>query len=97
MEVKKMIREEFDRLEDKARNFYEVFEGNNRVSYYYGGNEIPYKLGNELSKGIGVQNFFICNEDRFKSLSKLDNSSIYLILDREVKLVYGGMTFILEK
>ena len=36
MEVKKMIREEFDRLEDKARNFYEVFEGNKGMNYLKG-------------------------------------------------------------
>ena len=94
MEIKKLLREEFDKLEDKATNFYEIFEGNNKVSYYYGNKEIPYKLGNELSKGIGIQHLYICNKDRFDSLSEIDNSSIYLVLDDKIKLVYGGMIFI---
>lgn len=97
MDVIKVTREEFDRLEDKATNFYEVFEGNNRVSYYYGSKEIPYKLGRELSKGIGIQHLYICNENRFKSLPEIDNSSIYLVFGESVKMVYAGVTFIPEK
>ena len=97
MEVIKISREEFNKLEDKATNFYEVFEGNNKVTYYYGNKEIPYNLGKELSKGIGIQHLYICNENRFKLLSELDSSSIYLVFGESVKMVYAGITFIPEE
>ena len=98
MDIKKYSREEFDKLEEKTKDLYEVYEGKGEVSYYYFITKLPYGLGRELVRGIGIQHLYICTEDRFNLLSseEIDNSSCYLVIGNSIKLVYAGNTFYLE-
>lgn len=99
MNINKVTRKEFDNLPEKAREFYEVFEGNNKSSYYYDKFKLPFSLGKEIAKDIGIQHLYICTEERFNSLKEeeKDYSSVYLIIGDRLKMVYGGIHFLMEE
>ena len=99
MNINKFTREEFDNLSEKQNEFYEVFEGNNKSSYYYNRFKLPFSLGKEIAKDIGIQHLYICTKERFDSLKEeeTDSSSAYLIIGEEIKMVYGKEEFIMKE
>lgn len=98
MNINKFTRDEFNNLSEKQNEFYEIFEGNNKSSYYYNQFKLPFSLGKEIAKDIGIQHLYICTEEKFDSLKEKekDNSSVYLIIGDRIKMVYGGISFLME-